>query len=45
MEEEPLIYREEVTSILMVLGDINVNLRAIRDLLEEGDGEEDEADS
>jgi hypothetical protein len=38
---EPLIYREEVTAILGVLGDLNVHVRRILDLFEsEFDGEE-----
>jgi len=47
VEQEPLIYREEVTAILEVLADLNVRLRQIHDLLkEEFDGEEaEEGDS
>ena len=41
VEIEPVIYREEVTAILGVLGDLNVHVRRILDLLEsEFDGEE-----
>jgi len=41
VEVEPLNYREEVTVILGVLGDLNVHVRRILDLLEsEFDGEE-----
>jgi hypothetical protein len=29
MEQEPIIYREEVTAILGVLADLNVRLRQI----------------
>lgn len=42
MQAEPVIYREEVTAILGVLGDINVNLFKIVDLLEEEHGEEED---
>jgi hypothetical protein len=38
---EPIIYREEVTAILIVLGDININLARIVRLLEDDDEEED----
>ena len=41
VEAEPLIYREEVTAILGVFADLNVDVRRILDLLEsEFDGEE-----
>lgn len=41
MEPEGLIYREEVTAMLFAVADINANVRAIRELLEEeSDGEE-----
>jgi hypothetical protein len=44
MRPEPVVYREEVTAILIVLGDINVNIARIVDLLEEelGGGEPEE---
>ena len=45
MEAEPLIYREEVTAILGVLADINVNVSRIVDLLEEADGEEEDPEA
>lgn len=44
MQAEPIIYREEVTAILIVLGDISVNIAKIVKLLEEND-EEEQADS
>jgi hypothetical protein len=43
--EEPVIYREEVTAILMTLADIVVELRHIATLLGGDDeGTEEEAD-
>ena len=45
MEPEPVIYREDVTAILWVLADINVNITKIKDLMEEGFGEIQEDDS
>jgi len=45
MEPERLIYREEVTAILGVLADINVNIAKILRLMEEGLGEIPEDDS
>lgn len=42
MHTEPLIYREEVTAILGVLADINVNLTKVVRLLEDEYGEEEE---
>jgi hypothetical protein len=39
---EPLIYREEVLTIMGILGDIIVELRAIRDELRDGGEEEEE---
>ena len=45
MEQGPLIYRAEVTAILQALGDLNVHLREIHELLEEEfDGEQEEED-
>jgi hypothetical protein len=41
--DPPVVYREEVTAILITLGDINVNIREIRELLEEEYGGEEEA--
>lgn len=41
-EAEPLIYREEVTAILGAIADMVVELRAIRQLLREDDGGEEE---
>jgi hypothetical protein len=42
LEAAPLIYREEVTAILGVLGDLNVHVRRILDLIEsEFDGQEE----
>jgi hypothetical protein len=42
MQPEPVIYREEVTAMLGVLADINVNVSRIVDLLEDADGEEED---
>jgi hypothetical protein len=44
LEQDPVIYREEVTAILGVLADINVNVRKIKVLLEDEYGEEEEVD-
>lgn len=44
MEPELLIYREEVTAILEVLGDLDVRLRQIYELLEEELGGEEETE-
>ena len=44
-EPEPLIYRAEVTAILGVLADINVNIAAILALLEGGFGDIPEDDA
>lgn len=41
MEEEALIYREELTAMLFAIADINRNVRAIRDVLEDDGGEEE----
>jgi hypothetical protein len=43
--EEPLLYREEVTAILIALADLSVNVRAIRKLLEDENGEDQEDDA
>jgi hypothetical protein len=40
----PVIYREEVTAMLIALADINVKLTQIVDLLREDDGQEEEED-
>jgi hypothetical protein len=41
LESEPLIYREELTSMLFAIADINVNVERILTLLEgENGGEE-----
>jgi len=41
VDEEPLIYRQEVTAMLFTLSDMNVNIARILQLLEEQiDGEE-----
>jgi len=40
---EPPIEHRDVTIIMGLLGDIQVDVRAIRDLLEDEDGEEEEA--
>jgi hypothetical protein len=37
--------REDVTTLLIVVGDINVNLRKIKELLEEDHGEDPEDDA
>ena len=39
---ERVIYREEVLTIMMLLGDIRAEVERIRRLLEEEDGEEEE---
>ena len=42
VEPEPVIYREEATAMLFAIADINRNVRAIRDVLEnDWDGEEE----
>lgn len=41
VEPEPLITRRELEGMLFSIGDINLNLRAIRDLLEEEFGGEE----
>ena len=41
VEPEPVIYREEATAMLFAIADINRNVRAIRDVLENGDGDEE----
>jgi hypothetical protein len=40
--QEPVIYRAEVLAIIGALSDLVVDVRAIRDRLEEDDGEEEE---
>jgi len=42
-ESEPLAYREEVRGIFFTINDMNANIRAIRQLLEEEFGGEEEA--
>jgi hypothetical protein len=42
---EPPLDRYDVTTILTVLGDINVNIRRILELLEEVHGEDSEDDA
>ncbi len=44
MEPEALIYREEVTAVIGALGDIIVELREIRRLLENAEEEEEDLD-
>ena len=39
---EPVVYREEVLTIMQVLGDIRGELERIRDALVADDGEEEE---
>jgi hypothetical protein len=39
---EPVIYREEVTAILIALSDLVTNVKRIRELLQEDDDEEEE---
>jgi hypothetical protein len=41
---EPLISHRDVTTIMEMLGDIRDDIGAIRVLLEEDDGEEEEGD-
>jgi hypothetical protein len=38
MEQEPLVYREEVTSMLFVIADMNVHIAMILELLERETG-------
>ena len=42
MQAEPVIYREEVTAILIAFADVNVKLDTIIDLLRDDDEEEEE---
>jgi hypothetical protein len=42
MEPEPILYRTEALAVIGVLADILVELRAIKALLQEDDGEEEE---
>jgi hypothetical protein len=42
--EAPLIYREEVLTIMGVIGDINVNLARLLRIAEDDDGEEEAND-
>jgi hypothetical protein len=42
---EPLISHRDVTTIMEILGDIRADIAAIRGVLEEDNGEEEEGDS
>ena len=42
---EPVVYREEVLTIMAVLGDIRWELQRIRRTLQEDDGEEEEEEN
>jgi hypothetical protein len=42
MGPEAVVHRDEVTAMLFAIADINANVRAIRELLEEDDGGEQE---
>ena len=42
VDPEPLVYRGEVTATLFAVADMNANVRAIRELLEEELGGEEE---
>jgi hypothetical protein len=42
VEPEAVIHRDEVTAMLFAIADINANVRAIRELLEEDRGGEGE---
>jgi hypothetical protein len=42
MESEVLIYREEITGVIGAMGDIFVELREIRRLLQDGEEEEED---
>jgi hypothetical protein len=42
---EPVVYREEVLTIMGVLGDIRFELRRIHRTLQEDDGEEEEEEN
>jgi hypothetical protein len=41
MDREPLISHNDVTTIMGLLGDIQRDVRVIRELLEDDDGEEE----
>jgi hypothetical protein len=41
VEPEPLVHREELTSALFAISDLNANIKRIRDLLEEELGGEE----
>jgi len=42
VESEPLLYREEVTGILIALADISFNIQKILNILRDVHGEEEE---
>ena len=42
---EPPIEHRDVTTIMGLLGDIHVDVQAIRDLLEDDDGEEEASEA
>jgi hypothetical protein len=44
VEPEPLISHQDVTTIMEMLGDIRADIAAIRGVLEEDNGEEEEGD-
>jgi hypothetical protein len=39
VDDEPLISRDELTAMLFTINDIGVEVRRIRELLEDSDGE------
>jgi hypothetical protein len=45
MDAEPLIFREELTAYLFRIADIGEDVAAIRRILEEDDGWEEEEDA
>jgi len=45
VEPEPLVYRTEVLAIIGALADLVVDVRTIREKLEEDDDEEEEEDA
>jgi hypothetical protein len=44
VEQEPIIYREEVAAMLFSVADINVKLDRIVRILEDDDGQEEEGE-
>ena len=42
MPPESIVYREEAVALMFIVSDILMEVQAIRELLEGGDGEEEE---